>query len=304
MRTAGIIAVALSFVSLPARADSKAWTAAKAGLPAEARLVIGLDVATIQKTELFATFFPKFLEKTDATKVIDTMKTACKIDPLAVVQGLVFAVATDQEDGAAYIALSGIDKAKLSSCLQAAAQASDKAAKITLKQDGNITVVSDGKDSRFLGWVTKDVFVVSLHSNDKASLAKWMGGKGALARSEVGKMLAKVNTSAAMWGAGEAGKEVQPGITVKLGYGAVTFAKGNLDADVHAVMGDAGQAKTMASTTTKQLDEAKQAPLLPPAIGTVLKAVSVAAANDEVVIKASLLEKDLLGALAIALGNL
>jgi hypothetical protein len=305
MRTAGILAaVVLSFASLHARAEpSKAWTAAKAGLPADAKIVIGADLVAIQKTQLFATYYPKLLEKGDAGKVIEKVKGSCKIDPLTAVQGVVVATSADQEDGAVYLSITGLDKAKLSSCLTAAVQGmADKDAKVTLKQDGNITQVSDGKDTAFIGWIGKDVIVVSLHAKDKSSLLKWMGGKGALAKSDVGKSIAKLNTAATMWGAGEASKEIEPGVTVKGGYGTVTFAKGNLDADVHAVMANAPQATKMATSTKKQLDEAKQGQL-PKTFVTMLSAVSIAAANDEVVLKGSFVEQDLLSVLALAAGG-
>lgn len=303
MRTVGILAaVALSFASLPARADTaKAWAAAKAGLPADAKIVIGVDLAALQKTQLFAMVYPKLLEKADASQVIDTVKSTCKIDPLAAVKGMVVAMSDDQQSGAIYLAISGIDKAKLSSCLQTAIKAG-KTAKVSLKQDGNITQVSDGTSTAFIGWVGKDVIVVSLHAEDKPSLVKWMGGKGALAKSGLGKSLGKLNTTATLWGAGEATKEVEPGVTVKGGYGQVSFAKGNLDADLHAVMASAAQAVTMATSTKKQLDEAKQNQL-PPAIATVLKAVTIAPANDEVVLKGSFVENDLMSLLALALGG-
>jgi hypothetical protein len=331
MRTAGIFAAAaLLLVSFRAHADPKAWTAAKAGLPADAKLVVGVDLAAIQKTQLFATYYPKLLEKADATKLIDEMKATCKIDPLAAMQGFVVATSSDQQDGAVYIALSGVDRTKLSSCLQVAAQRkADKVAtsdrpdkqdkpdkpatpekpdkparpvKVSLKQDGNITEISDGNETTFFGWVGKDVLVVALHAQDRPSLVKWMGGKGALTRSELGKTIAKVNTSATMWGAGEAIKEIQDGVTVKGGYGAVKFSKGNLDANVHAVMGDAAQATTMATTAQKQLDEAKQGALLPPTMVAMLKAVTIAATSNEVVVTANVVEKDLLGVLDLALG--
>jgi hypothetical protein len=308
MRTAGIFAAAAVLcVSVHAGADSKAWTAAKLGLPADAKLVVGVDFAAIQKTQLFATYYPMLLEKADAAKAIDTMKDACKIDPLAAVQAVVVATSSDHQDGAVYIALAGVDKAKLSACLQRTAQdKADKAepVKVSVKQDGNITEVFDGKGSMFFGWVGKDVVVVSLHGQDKPSLVKWMSGKGALARSSIGKTIARTNTSATMWGAGEETKEIEPGLTVKGGYGAVKISKGNLDADVHAVMENAAAATTMASTANKQLDEAKQAPQVPAMIVAMLKAVTIAAANDEVVLKANVVEKDLMSVLSLALSGM
>lgn len=304
MRTAGIFAAVALFVSANARAEPKAWTAAKAGLPADAKIVVGVDLAAIQKTQLFATYYPQLLEQAEAAKVIAAIKDTCKIDPLAVVQGLVVAISDDHEDGAAYLAFSGVDKAKLSSCFQRVSQGmADKTAKITLKQDGNITQVSDGKDTVFVGWVGKDVLVVSRHPKDKASLVSWMGGKGALARSELGKSIAKLNTAATLWGTAAATKEIQNGVTANGGYGAVTFAKGNVDADLHAVMAAADQATTMAGFTKQQLDMAKLIPQLPPGVPAMLKAVTVTAAGDEVVFKGSFAEKDLLSAIAYAVAN-
>jgi hypothetical protein len=306
MRTVRLLAAVtlsfVSFVSPGARADSKAWSAAKAGMPADAKLVIGIDLAALQKTQLFAKLWPTLTSKMGATQVLDMMKTTCQIDPLAVVQAIVIGMTENQEEGAGYIAVSGLDKAKLVSCLQRTVKST--ADKIAVKQDGNITQVTDGKDSMFLGWVSKDVVVVPLHTPDKTKLAKWMAGKGALAKTGVGKQLAKVNTSAAIWGAGEGTKEAQPGVVVKGGYGAVTFNKGSLSADVHAKLETAAQAATLAGDANKKLDDTRQAALVPAAITTLLKAVTIAAVDDEVVLKANLLESDVVNALSLALGGL
>ncbi|HEX7836076.1 MAG TPA: hypothetical protein VF469_01370 [Kofleriaceae bacterium] len=307
MRTAGILAaLALSFVAWKgdARADTgKAWTAAKAGLPAEAKFALGFDVAALAKTQLFATYYPKLKDKPDAAKVLDAVKDACKLDPVAIVQGVVVAMSADQQDGAAYVALSGIDKTKLSSCIQQVSQAQDKDAKVTVKQDGNITEISRGSETAFLGWVGKDVLVVSLHAQDKSTLTKWMGGKGALAKSDLGKLVAKVNTAAAIWGAGTGDKELEPGLTAKGLYGQVTYAKGNVSAELHAVMGSAAEATKMATTTNKQLDEAKQSGQLPPELAALAKAIGVSADKDQLRVTATMGEKDLLGALAIVIGG-
>lgn len=302
MRTAGIVAAtALSFAAFPARADSsKAWSAARVGLPADARIVVGLDFAVLKKTQLFAAYYPKLLDKAEVSEAIDAIKTICKIDPLTVVQGVVIASTEDQQDGAAYVSLAGLDKARLSSCLQRVAQHIDKTAKITVKHDGNVTQISDGQDSRFVAWVGKDVLVLPVRSEDKASIARWTGGKGSLAKSTIGKTIAKLNTSAPLWAAGEVTRELQPGVNVKRAFGTVTISKGNLDADAHAVLESASQAQAMASSAKQQLDEAKQATLLPPAIGAMLKTVTITTANDELVVKGSVVEADLLSMLALA----
>jgi hypothetical protein len=318
MHAAGILAaLALSTAALhgQARADAtRAWAAAKAGLPSDAKVVIGVDVAAVQKTQLFATFYPKLHDQPDVAKVLDAIKDGCKIDPLAVIQGIVFASSGERDDGAMYLAVSGIDRTRLASCLQTTAQAAaphaeaadkpgDKPAKVTIKQAGNVTEVSRGGETGYFGWVGKDVLVVTFHATDKPSLVKWMGGKGALARSDLGKTLAKVNTAAAMWGAATGTKELQPGMTARGGYGAVSYAKGQLSADIHAVLESAAQAGSASMTANQQLTLIKATGQVPAEIAPVVQAITISADNDEVRIKASVAEKDVLGAVAFAIDN-
>jgi hypothetical protein len=314
MRTAGILAaIALSTAALhgQARADAaRAWAAAKAGLPADTKVVIGVDVATIQKTQLFATFYPKLHDQPSVGEMLDAMKNGCKIDPLAIIQGVVIASSGEQDDGAMYLAVSGVDRTKLSSCLQSTAQAAapaaeagDKPAKVSIKQSGNITEINRGGETGYFGWVGKDVLVVAAHATDKPALVKWMGGKGALAKSDVGKALAKVNTSAAMWGAGIGTKELQPGMTAKGGYGAVTYAKGQLAADLHAVMESAAEAGSASMMANQELSLVKATGQIPAEITAVIQAITVSADKDELRIKASVAEKDLLDAIAFAINN-
>jgi hypothetical protein len=314
MRTAGILAaLALSIAALhgQARADAaRAWAAARAGLPADTKVVIGVDVATVQKTQLFTEFYPKLRDQPNIASLLDAIKDGCKIDPLAVIQGIVFASSSDHDDGVMYLAVSGIDRTRLSSCLQTA-QAGDKEAKVeakvTIKQDGNITEVSRGAATGYVGWVGKDVVVRTLHATDKPSLVKWMSGKGALARSDAGKALARVNTAAAMWAAAIEVRELQPGMTAKGAYGAVTYAKGQLSADLHVVMQDAGQAgaaSMMANQQLNQINLLKITGQVPPEIVAVVQGITVSTDNDEVRIKASVAEKDMLDAIAFAKNNL
>lgn len=322
MRIAGILAaLALSITALhgQARADvSRAWAAAKAGLPADAKIVIGVDVAAVQKTQLFATFYPKLHDQPDVAKVLDAIKDGCKIDPLAVIQGIVFASSGERDDGALYVAVSGIDRTRLSACLQTTAQAAaphaeasdkpgdkpaDPPAKVTIKQAGNITEVIRGSESGFFGWVGKDVLVVSFHATDKPSLVKWMGGKGALGKSDLGKTLARVNTAAAVWGAGTGTKELQPGMTARAGYGSVTYAKGQLSTDIRAVMEDAGQAGSASIMANQQLSLVKATGQVPAELAPVVQAITVSADHDEVRVKATVAEKDVLAAVTFALDN-
>lgn len=304
MRTAGfLVASLLSLASLTASADTKAWTAAKAGLPADARIVIGLDVGALQKTQLFTTYYPKLLAKNGTGDTFEKLKTECKIDPLTAVTGFVVATTADQGEGAAYVSLSGLDPAKVGACFQSPGMA-EKGQKVTVKQTGDIMEINDGKTTSYVGWIGKDVIVVPLKVEDKTQLQKWMSGKGALAKSDIGKQIAKVNTGAALWGAGIASKELKPGTTIKGGYGTVQTKSGNLDVDVHAVMGSADQATSFAADANKQIGQMKQSGGLPPAVANLAKGVTISSAKEEVVVKANVVEKDLLAVLALAMGGM
>ena len=292
------MALALSALQTgAARADaSKAWAAAKTGLPGDAKLVVGVDVAAIQKTQLYAAVFPTLRDKADVGKVLDTLKARCKIDVLAVVQGAVLATAEDSSDGAIYLAITGVDRAAVGKCIQVADQ--DKASTISVKQDGSFTEVTEDGQTSVFGWIGKDVIVVSLRPQDKPSLLKWMGGKGALSKAPINKSLAKVNKAAALWGAGDGDKEIEPGTTAKGFYGAVTFAKGNLGADLHAVMETPAQAATVATATQGKLAAIKQGTAGPsPKLGDMLNGVAITTSNNEVLVKASFVENDLVSAI-------
>lgn len=296
--------MALSVTAVHAHADSKAWNAAKAGLPADAQIVIGVDVTAIQQTQTFSALFPKLREKPELAAMFDALKDSCKVDPLTAVQGVVVAMPVDQSDGAVYLSIAGIDRTKLGECMKVASE-HDKGPKLTVKQTGNITEMTKDKETSFLGWIGKDVVVVSFHATDKPSLLKWMGGKGALGKSAVGKVLGKVNTSATLWGVVDGDKELQPGITAKRAYGAVTFAKGKLDADLHAVLASAADATTIAGVANQQIADLNKAGAGggPPQVLAMLKTVKVATANDEVVVKASVVEQDLLAVIAMAMAG-
>jgi len=146
---------------------------------------------------------------------------------------------------------------------------------------------------------------VSFHPQDKAALLKWIGGKGALAKAAVNPSLAKVNKATAAWGAGIVDKDLQPGMTAKAAYGAIGLAQGRVSFDVHAVMGTADQASAAATQAQGQLAAAKPGVQQQrPKLGELLDKMTIAAAGSEVVVKASILEKDLLEVVTPLLGDM
>jgi hypothetical protein len=128
-----------------------------------------------------------------------------------------------------------------------------------------------------------------------------MSGKGAFAKSDLGKIVAKVNTGAAFWGAGQAQKEIQPGVTAKGAYGAVTVGKGTLAADLHAMLESAEQAQTLTKLAKDQLTTVlgivNANPQAGPSVAALVKAVTVTNERDEVRVTANVSEQDVLTAI-------
>jgi len=288
--------------ALAVRAEAnvgKAWAAAKANLPAETAVVIGVDVGTITQSSLFTSLFPLLMsQQRELKKGLDLIKSSCKLDPLTAINGIVIGSDAAQERGAMFLSVSGLDEAKLGACLEAVARAEgamDAALKGT--KDGPITELAIGGERLYLAWFGKDVVAIGLDFDNKARLAEWIGGKGALARSPVGKAVAKVNTRAAMWGASAVPKQLDD-VAMKAGYGALTLTKGTLGLDLHVVVESAKTAAGIAAKAKAELQRVGAA--ADTELATVVKQIAVTSSGAEVVVRGKLAEQDvmtLLGAL-------
>src|SRR3954469_17109609 len=143
MRLFGTLALAalVSTVSLRAEAGpSAAWTAAKANLPKDTTVLIGLDITQLTKSSLFSLGFPLLLSsQPDVKNALDTIKSACKLDPMKVVQAVVAGTDDVQKHGALFIAVDGLDQAKLVSCMESVA-----AAKKGQPEKSKVVVTTDG----------------------------------------------------------------------------------------------------------------------------------------------------------------
>ena len=290
------VAVALCVVPITAHADaSKAWAAAKTSLPANTALVIGMDIAALTKAPLFKMGFPVLLaQKPDVKAMLELLEKTCQVDALAAIDGLVVGTAKDQKQGAAYIQFKGLDEAKIVTCLEAMFRSQgNKDATITVTRDGAVTRLAQGKDSFYVTWFGADVVAMALAPADKAQLTAWTTGKKGLAKGTAGKLAAKVDTRAAFWVASTMEQEIEK-VTLKGGYGALVLAKGTLGIDLHMVLPTAVDARTVADKATAELAVKTNGAGLSPALKPVLQAVKITSSGPEVVIKASVPEKDLL----------
>lgn len=290
-----VLAAAVSLVPLRAEADAaKAWAAAKANLPKETSVVVGLDLTRLTSSSLFKMAFPLLMSREPEIKDgLELVKTTCKIDPLTAIEGAVIATAKDSKDGAMYLALDGVDEPKLVACLEAIAKAKKlDAVSVTTTRDGAIAELTMGSDKIYAKWIGKDVLVLPLDIDNKAQLKRWAGTKHGLAKASVAKAVGKVATKAAVWMVTAAESDLE-GVKMKLGYGSLDTAAGALTADMHVVAASAAEAKAAADKIQKELAAIAQGQNAS-GLAAVLKGITVTAVKDELVIKASILEKDLL----------
>ena len=302
-RTAALLAAALvtSVVAAPrAHADaSRAWAAAKANLPSDSAVVVGLNFASIRKSQIFAKLYPALIgQKPDVQAAFDLAKSVCKIDPVQAIDGAVVGTDADQKGGVVYLALHDVDETKLISCFEAVAKSKGSTdTKVDLKHDGNVSELSSASSTDkpiYIGWIGKDVVVVSFNINDKASLQKWLGGKGGLAKSAVAKPIGKVNTNASAWLSILQDKELDPGVHTKAGYGSIDIASGNVNADIRVQLDSAASAAKEAASMTKQVGDFVSSGMVPPAIQPLLKGMKIAASGDEMTLKSSATEASVL----------
>jgi hypothetical protein len=307
MRARFLVLASLLAPTLAHADAAKAWTTAKANLPADASIVAGINVTSIAKTQIFTEMFPKLVASNgDLKDFLDLAKTQCGIDPLTAVQGVVVATDSTKSTGAVYLSLGGsLNQDKLAQCADKLAAAKGSKDKLTFKKDGNIVEVTSVKENKtvYYGWASSDVLVVP-KDGDKAALQKWMGGKGAFAKSPLGMVTGKVTTTAAAWGATTEGKSLQAGMNMKAGWGTLDDAKGIVSIGVHLQLGNPAEAAKAATEMNTQIQQAKTSGGLPAMFGAILQSLTVKAAGDEIVFATAAPEKDVLNLaqMAISMG--
>jgi hypothetical protein len=303
MRALASVVIALvSLVPLRAEADvSKAWAAAKDNLPSATEAIGAIDVAVAVKSPSFAPVFELLQkEEKDIKMGVELVKNGCKIDPLTVVEGVVFA-GTPDGHGAVYLQLS-IDRAKVIACVESI-MAANKMPKPTITVDGKVTTLAVGKEALHVAWVTKDVVAIAINNpTKKPELLGWIGGQGGFAKSPLMAQIGKTDTKAAGWGAFALTKPLDDDdLNVKTGWGVVTYAKGTLTGGLHGTFVDAASAAKTYAKMQKDLAKEIGRKSTPPAVLKVAKAIKLSSKGSEVVIEGSVAEGDLLAAFIAAI---
>lgn len=300
---AAATATAAIWNAVPARADgSRAWTAARRSAPEDAEVVLGVDLAALQRTQLLPALYDYTIRQAtgEEYQMIETLQDICKLDLRTAVAGFV-AVGNRQGGGAAYLSLSpGVDEAKLATCLHRLVKSlADSATRFSLTYDGHIMQVSSNVEDTYFGWIDQDVVVGAFHGTDRKMLAHWMGGNGAFAASRLGKLVEKVNTAATVWFAVEPSTHTRDGSTIGRLYGAFTFADGHVDGTAHRSVEDALHAAKEAAEIRGRLEEARRNMRLVPKLADVVKAITISSVGNEVIIETRFIESDLVTVLPL-----
>ena len=298
LRLLSPVAALVCVCAAPLHAEAgaeRAWAAAKVNLPASTKVVVGLNLAALTKSSLFSMAMPLVLgQQPDLKAGLELVKSACGIDPLKTIQGVVVGMDADQKHGAMFVAVTGLDQPKLLGCLESIAKARNAKAVFSAKPDGSLTAISlaDKDAPMYLTWIGKDVIALPLQFTSKDDLTAWQGNKKGLAKAAVARATGKVNTGAAVWAVSAVPKELDASIKMKLGYGAITTANRTLSADLHIQLASAAAAKTAADKASKDLTAA--ASTMADNLKALLGQISVTAEADELVIKGGIPEGEVL----------
>jgi hypothetical protein len=287
-----LAALLLIAATAMAHADSRAWKVAKDNLP-DVPLAVSVDVEVIAKSKIWAKVAPMLLEQNDAKEVIARVKDACNLDVMKSVTSIVFAADPGKDKvAAAYLAMPSVGEKKALACMQAVAGKN----KLTVKRDGPIVELNDGKQSVYLGFIG-DVVVVAGDWTDKAKVKAWLSGGGAFGKGALAKLLAKASAGATVIAGTTATKQIAGAAPdVQVAYGWATIGGGKVVAEVHADYGNVTTASNDVVDTNKALAQTAANPPLP-SLKPILSAMTITAAGSEMVIKDNVSEADIVALL-------
>lgn len=286
MKTLAVLALCISATA--AHAEPRAWTAAKKSLPAGLQAVVGVNVAPIRSSALYTQLMDMAKSKAaGAESKLDKVKSICGIDGSGVLDSIVMGMTTD-EKAVIVISTKGQTRAQLEACGQKLAKSESKTLSIT--KDGALVKYSGmGDDDLYVKWLTKDT--LALAEDKDTLLALTAGG---IAKDSIGAQVAKLNTSAALWGVVNKSQDI-PDLKGKMtsAYGTLDLKGGNLAADVHLVLDSAKTATDAAAMGKQQLDGIKKSGQVPKQFESLLNSITLKASGSELVCDGQASEADL-----------
>jgi hypothetical protein len=288
-----------------ARAETRAWTAAKKVLPAKLDLIGGSNLTTARSSKLFDELWPKLLASSkDIAKAVDLLQGACSLDARQVVDSVVLGAGNDHV--VFVVAWKGLVQKDVEACLDKVSQAQDhKPLVIDKDKAGNVVKYGLGGADAYVRWLAKDTVAFTDATDDKELLGKLTAG-GVAGDKVMKAALGAVKSDALLWVVANKSQDLED-VHAKLSqiYGSADLKSGNVGLDVHLVVESAKSATAAAVIANDRLAELKKGGAnAPPAFDPLVKALAIKAAGSELVVTASLTEADMLALLSSVLGLL
>jgi hypothetical protein len=224
-------------------------------LPVDSEVVMGLNFAQLQQSQLWKQFVEPQLMKGDVQQKLGEFKSKCGFDPMSSIKSISIGmkgVGGDKPDGV--VVVHGADKAKSLACLDTMkADAAKEGSEI--KRDGDVVMVKakDGEDVALM-FVNDStaVAVIGSQANPDGVKKAAAGGSALKTSAAFVDMYGKIKTSDSLWllvnGNSKAfDKAAAMGFKPKAVFGSINVTDG-LTLDMRVRLDSADQAATMANT--------------------------------------------------------
>lgn len=250
-------------------------------LPADSKMVMGINPGDVMKNAQFKAFLPLIMRQ--APEEITAMKVQCGIDPLTALSGIVVGgdPDADGDQKKMVVVAMGIERSQFESCAKKLATDGTE-----VKTDGKFTVLDkpEGEDDFVSMWPDDNTMVVSaLPAEELEAMPKGLQGNAVLT-----EMLRNVDTNGGLWLVVSDMEDM--GDEVNGAFGTLSFATG-LKADVGVRMASADLAKQKVAEAQQQMQAAMGGA---GKAGEILKKkLSVKAADKDILVQLNLTADEL-----------
>jgi hypothetical protein len=291
----------LLWATVASATPNKSFTAAKGVLPSSIEVVGSSNVKAIRSTTLFQKLFPQLIQQEkDVADGLDKVKRTCGIDAVGSIDDVTVGV-EGKDVGLILVALSGVTEQKLTDCIVKIAK-NETGETVTTKKSGNVIEFSSSKGNKklYAAWLPGDVLAFGSDPTDKALLDRMLSGKGALDKSGIGPFLGKLAFDSAFAIAWSKQMPIEKW-TMKGGVLDVALAGSTFNGTTTIKLASSKEANEIASTGKQELSRAQSS--APKEIANVLKTILISSSGDEVTVKASATDKDLLALVGTFFGR-
>jgi len=267
-------------------AGRSAWSVAQAVLPSDVKVVASINVAAARATPLYASLYPLLADLVPGVKdVLGQMKPSCGIDASEVIDQLVVAMDT-RDRSVVFAQVKDVNEPWVTDCV------------VEIARRGNATLVelsAIGRDLKLYAVWNGSVVAITTDPTDLALIDRMTGGNDALTKSAAfATGLAKIDRAALGWMV-MSGPVPMDGGTAEVVSIQVTSAAGSFQLDWRNVMTNAAEAQAGVAALRQELADASTS--APPEVARLAKSVQVSANGDDVAIRGTFAEDDVLALL-------